>query len=195
MDDLSFANAALNKVGESRLTTLDNTNGNAKIETVNAHLEATKLALLRLRDWNCARRRAQMEISTSDGLGEYEKAYFLPIDCVAVRRFIGTNDADKYARFSIEVDGDGRRILFTDDGTDKIVYTASVNIGLWDGLLVAAGIEYLAHEFAIAFGRDFRVASAIWEKYERKIDEASGVDESEGGVEHFYDKTLVTVRL
>lgn len=196
MTDLDLVNQALNEMGQNRITSLDNTIQSATVATANVQLIRIKRAVLRTRDWNCARKRAELvEVPGDPSLGEWSQAYRLPVDCVAMRRFVSTYDDVKHAKFSVENDAEDKKILFTDCGTNKIVYTADLtDVNRWDPLLFDACATRLAIQFAITFARDLDFLTTLWKVYANKIEEAAGVDDSEGGIEDVYAKDLVTVR-
>jgi hypothetical protein len=191
-----LVNRALNEVGQKRITSLDNTISSEIIATANIQLDRVKRAVLRMRDWNCARRRKVLDVLDANlSLGEWNQAYRVPSDCLAVRRFISDIEGQRYAKFSVEDDPPDKKILFTTHGTDKIVYTANLlDVNRWDALLFDACVTRLAIQFAITIPRDLKFMQALQSVYQSKIDEAVGVDEGEGGIENIYDSTLVDVR-
>jgi hypothetical protein len=150
---------------------------------------------LRARDWNCARKRADLAAVDNNSLGEWSAAYRLVPDCLAVRRFVSTDECIAHAKFSVELDDEDKPILYTNDGNGKIVYTTNLtDINRWDVMLYDVAVTRFAHELAKALARDMKLATTLWQLYVAKMEEVSGVDEAEGGVEQTFDKTLVTVR-
>lgn len=196
MTDLDLVNQAFNECGQKQIDTLDNTNNSAMVATANRQLDRIKRAVLRTRDWNCARKRAIVDVlDASLSLGEWTQAFRLPPDCLAMRRFVSDFKHVKYAKFSVESDPDDKRILFTTHGNNKIVYTANLlDVNRWDSLLFDACATRLAIQFAITIPRDLKFMQALQSVYQAKIEETTGVDEAEGGIEVFYDSTLVDVR-
>ena len=197
MIDLDLVNQALNECGQKEVTSLDNTNNSNIVATANRQLDRIKRAVLRTRDWNCARKRATLDaLDPNLSLGEWTLAYRLPPDCLAVRRFVSEFDDIKRAKFSVESDPDDKRILFTRHGNNKIVYTANLlDVNRWDPLLFDACATRLAIQFAITIPRDLKFMQALQGVYQAKIEETTGVDEAEGGIDVVYDRTLVNVRL
>jgi hypothetical protein len=196
-NDLSLANTALNLIGSDRVASLDNTVSSKVIQTVNQFLPLAKQETLRARDWNCVRGRAALaELdATVLAMGEWSQAYRLPVDCLCMRRFISTFEDVKHAKFSVEIDSDGKRILFTNDGTDKIVYTRNItDVNRWDSLLFNACALRLAWYLTGPIVRDFKLQQSMLQSFAAQFEEACGVDEGEGGVDNPYDRTLVTVR-
>src|ERR1043166_7135399 len=176
MDDLTLVNRALNEIGQSPVPSLDNTTNNNTIATALLHLDPIKRATLRAADWNCARRRKALASvnaadGTNDSLGEWSKAYRLPPDCLAVRRFVSTERCIKYAKFSVEIDDEDKRVLYTNDGNSKIVYTGDLlDCNRWDSLLIEACMTALAIEFALAISRDTKAAMEMMKLYQGKIE-------------------------
>lgn len=194
--DLDLVNAALTGIGQEKIPSLDNTVNSKVIQTANIHLPLCKRAVLRANDWNCARRRARLNLLPDDhSMGEWAQSYRLPSDCLAVRRFVGISDEQKSRPYSVELDADGNRLLLTNVEGALIVYTTDLqDVNRYDSLLFYAVSTRLSVEFAIAFPRDLKFMSALWQAYRDKIEEAVGADEAEGGIEKLYSRDMVTVR-
>lgn len=188
--DTDLVNQALGLIGQDRINSLDNTVASKVIQTSNFFLPRVKRSVLRGRDWNCARKREVLIAVDNPAVGEWSYAYRLPTDCLAMRRFSSNIRCVAFAPYSVE-----GRILLTNNTPVKIVYTAEVtNPNLWDTLLFDACATRLAAELAGPIVRDFGMAKGFWEEYMAKIDEATGVDEAEGGIEKVWSDTLVQVR-
>lgn len=206
MDDLSLVNIALNEVGQTALRsldtleTVDGRQTGADVQTAVMQLDRIKRAVLSEADWNCARKRKQLVKigtgSTDNGsLGEWNYAYRLPPDCLVVRRFVSSSWDFCHAKFSVEIDSQDKRILYTNHGNDKIVYTCNMtDVNRWSATLYDACGTRLSVEFATAIARDSKLAMTQMEKYLKKIELASGVDEAEGGIEVEMGRDLVSVR-
>lgn len=194
--DIELVNWALTEIGQDKIVSLDNTVSSKVIQTAIFQLPRIKQAVLRTRDWNCARRRAALNLLTEDiSLGEWAFNYRLPAGCLAARRFVGTEDSDKTAKFSVEQDQDGKPVLLTNVSNARLVYTHNLlDVNRWDTLLADACATRLAIEFATSFARDLKFMETMWKKYQSKIEEATGVDESEGGIESAYNDDMVAVR-
>lgn len=194
--DLDLVNAALTGIGQEKIASLDNTVNSKVIQTANIHLPLCKRAVLRTNDWNCARRRKRPDLLPDDhSMGEWAFSYRLPVDCLAMRRFVGVTDEEKSRPFSVELDEDGNKLLLTNVEHAGIVYTTDLmDVNRYDSLLFYAVSTRLSVEFAIAFPRDLKFLSALWQAYRDKIEEAVGADEAEGGIEKLYSRDLVNVR-
>lgn len=193
--DLDLVNEGLNLVGENRIPSLTNTTNSKLIETAKFFLPRVKRAVLRAHDWNCARRRKELAAVTNESLGEWSAAYRLPPECLAVRRFVSPFPDVAHAAFAVEIDSQNKPILYTDHGVNKIVFTGEItDVNRWDTLLFDAAATRLAIEFAAVFPRDMKFVEMMWKVYSEKIDEARGVNETEGGIERVYSDSIAGVR-
>lgn len=194
--DLDLTNQALTEIGQDKIPALDNTVNSKVIQTAIFQLPRCKQAVLRINDWNCARRRIALNLLTDDfSLGEWFFSYRLPTDCLAVRRFVGLNEEERSQKFSVEQDQDGKPLLLTNVDQAKIVYTHNLtDVNRFDALLFDACATRLAIQFAISFPRDLKFLTSLWEVYKSKVEEAVGADEAEGGIESSYAYDMVTVR-
>lgn len=194
--DLELCNDALTEIGQDKIPSLDNTVSSKVIQTANFALPRIKQGVLRTRDWNCARRRIVLDLLPDDlSFGEWSYSYRVPAGCLAVRRFVGLFDDQKFAPRALEQDQDGKPVLFTNVQNAAIVYTFDLqDVNRWDRLLYDACATRLAIQFAISFARDLKFMTTLWEVYKSKIEEAAGVDEAESGIESAYNYDMVTVR-
>jgi hypothetical protein len=194
--DIDLANTALNLVGSDRIVSLDNTVNSKVVQSVNQFLSLAKQETLRARDWNRARGRATLAaLDASLSLGEWSQAYRLPPDCLCMRRFIGTCDAERFAAYNVEIDEDDKQILFTNCGTNKIVYTRNiVDVNRWDSLMFRAAVQLLASYLVGPLIRDFKMQQMKTLEFKDAFEEAIGTNEGEGGPDQVYDSTLVSVR-
>jgi hypothetical protein len=193
--DLDLVNSGLALVGQDRVVSLDNTVNSKVIQTANFFLPRVKQAVLRAHDWNCARRRAALVAVTNESLGEWGSAYRLPADCLAVRKFVSDYDEVAYAPYSVEIDSGDLPVLYTNEATAKLVYTGYIlDVNRWDVLLFDAAATRLAVEFAAVFPRDMKFVEMMWRSYQLKIDEAQGVNETEGGIARNYSNSIAGVR-
>lgn len=194
--DTDLVNQALTEIGQDRIISLDDTVNSKVIQTANFQLPRIKPAVLRTRDWNCARRRAALDLLPTDlSFGEWGFSYSLPANCLAVRRFVGLTEEDRGQRFSVEQDDNGKPILLTNVDNAAIVYTFNLtDVNRWDSLLFDACATRLAIQFAISFARDLKFLTSLWEVYKAKLEEAMGVDESEGGIEKVSSREIINVR-
>jgi hypothetical protein len=195
--DLSLANTALNLIGSDRIQSLDNTVNSKVIQTVNHHLPLAKQETMRKRDWNCVRGRKQLASldARALSLGEWSFAYRLPADFLCMRSFISWNEDVKFAAYRVEIDDDDKRVLFTDCGNDKIVYTRNItDVNRWDSLMFKACCYKLAEDLAAPIVRDIKMQQWYAQRYAAEFEEAIGVNEGEGGHDQVYDDTLVSVR-
>ncbi len=195
--DTDLASTALNFIGSDRIASLDNVVNSKVVQSVNQYLPLAKQETLRARDWNCVRGR--ITLATLDAhalsLGEWTAAYRVPADLLCMRRFISVCDSVKFAAYSIEIDEDGKRVLFTNCGSNKIVYTRNItDVNRWDSLLFGAAALKLAMYLTGPIVRDFKMSQSMMAHLAVQFEEAIGVDEGEGRLDQVYDSTLVSVR-
>lgn len=86
--EVSICNMALQKLGASRITSLNEDSRNAR--SCNACYSTLRDSELRKRSWGFARKQAQLAASTTEPLFGYEYAYLKPSDCL---RILPPNDA------------------------------------------------------------------------------------------------------
>ena len=104
-------------------------------------------------------------------------------------------DGKKFAKYNVEIDADNKPILFTNDGTNKVVYTRNVtDVNRWDSLLFGACAAKLAMYLCGPIVRDTKMQQAAMALAKDAFEEAIGVNEGEGGHDRVYDDTLVSVR-
>lgn len=193
--DLTLANAALGMIGQTPLTTLDNTVHSNVISLVNQFMPLAKEETLRARDWNSVRGRATLN-AVDNETSEWVYAFRLPVDCLCVRRFDSDIEYIKHAAFSVEIDAENKRILYTTNGTNKIVYTRNItDVTLWNNLLFGTCAVRLAYYLAGPIVRDHKLLQVKLRELREAYDEAVGVDESEGQFEYVLSRDLVNVRI
>lgn len=194
--DLDLANSALGMLGQDNLVSLSNTVNSKTISIVNRFLAMAKEETLRGRDWNSVRGRAALALLTTDeSLGEWSFSYRLPDDCLCMRRFISTVNCVKGERYSVEIDGQGKRAIYCNVKDAKIVYTRNVtNVEVWDALLFDTGATRLAWHLVGPIVRDFKMAQLFLQKLADAFEQAIGVDEAEGNIEILTNSPLVDVR-
>jgi hypothetical protein len=194
--DLDMANAALGLLGQDPLTTLNNSVNAKQIPLVNRYLPMAKASTLRERDWNCVRGRAALQLLTTDeSLGEWTYSYRLPQDCLCIRRFISIDGRYAYAKYSVEIDAAGKRVIHTDIGDAKIIYTRNVtNVTVWDQNLFDACTAQLAMRLTGPITRDFKMAQVFMQDFQMLFEKAIASDEGEGNIEIITNSPLVDVR-
>lgn len=184
--DLDLANEALGLIGQDRVTTLSAgsniTLNNKVVPTINLYLPQIKHYTLQLRDWRCARRRAVPAIVGSGkaldnpSLGEWRFAYRLPADYLMMRRFVAERTWKRH-KWQVEIDDQGKRILYTNFEKAKIVYTAYIDdVNMWDHVVYQLAVARLAMKLGISFSRDFKIAQGMFQHVLNEYDEAAGAE-------------------
>ena len=194
--DTDLANQALALIGQDSVPSLLTSLNNKTVVAINAHLANTKEQVLRMRDWNCARRRATLSLTTNnESLGEWTYSYRTPADCLAVRRLICFPYTNQRHVFSWEVDSEGKRVLYCHLENAAIIYQANItDVNRWDRLLFNACAALLASRLAASFGKDVKMAEKFLMDAYREFDEAVGVDEGEGNREIEVSTDFIDVR-
>ena len=193
--DLDLANQACGLIGQDTVPSLLSSLNNKTVVAINLQLASVKEQALRARDWNCARRRKTLALTTNESLGEWAFAYRLPSDCLAVRRLIAFHWTGARHRFSVESDSQGKPILYCNVENAAIIYTSNItDVNRWDRLLFNAASAMLAAKLASSFSRDIKLAEKFLADAFREFDEAVGVDEAEGQREQEVSTGFIDVR-
>ncbi len=137
---VDIANLALSRLGDrATVTSISPPEGSAQADHVARFWPMARNTALEAAPWRFATGRAAPSL-TSYETGNWAYAYFLPTDCLLVRRVMpptsATNsgaifDADAVVdawdiRFDVETDDTGRKVLLTDQEDAVVVYTRQV---------------------------------------------------------------------
>lgn len=183
ISNVAICNMALSLLGDSSIMSL--TDNSERARQCNLRFEQIRNAVLRAHPWNFALKRAELaELETVPAF-DWAKEFQLPDDCLRVTR-LGTYDEE----FVIE----GRKLL-TDATTAKIRYIARVeNPAEYDALFCEAFAARLASDLCQKISGNSSRADALWAQYERKLQEAQGVDGQEGSDENLTSDVFITAR-
>src|SRR6266511_2763865 len=170
--DLDLANRALGKIGQDRITSLDNTVNSKTIQTVLLYLASTKEETLRARDWNSVRGRAALTLLPTDrSFGEWAYSYRLPTDFLCFRRFISTYVFVKNSGYSVEIDIENKKTLLCNVQNAVMVYTRNItDVNRWDPLLFNACVTRLAWHFTGPMVRDFKMQAGFLQSLQVEFD-------------------------
>jgi hypothetical protein len=183
-----LANFALSLIGHAKIPDI-NAQNNAVAETVRELFQPTMDSALRAAHWNCA--TARQPLASVDGATgkELQNAYQLPTDplCLKARRIAGAAtfaDSDRYhpAKIVFRIEG---KTLYTGAATPVLIYTARIDVPLYDSNLYVAAGTLLASFLAIAIRKDYKQQEALFKAWEGLRDEAEGVDDTEGGKDEY----------
>ena len=117
--EVSICNIALQELGATRITSLDENTRNAR--SCNACYEAMRDLELRDHNWNFAGVRAVLAPHATAPISDYTYAFILPTDCLKVRR-VNTNETD----FRRENHLGAQAILTSSSNTLYLLYTQRV---------------------------------------------------------------------
>ena len=186
MNQTDLVNYALGLIGAPTIRGLADSSSVA--EQARLLYQPTIDSALRAAHWNCATARQELA-STTVPNGEFQNAYKLPTDpyCLKARRIAGAAtfaDSDRYhpAKIIFRVEG---RILFTGAATPVLVYTARIDVPLFDSNLYVAAGTLLGAFFAGSIRKDYKQRDAMLKAWEVLRDEAIGSDETEGGKDEY----------
>lgn len=171
--ETAVCNQALTKIGAKRINNL-RTQVSNEAEYCRTFFDAVRDTVLRMHEWNCATKRAELaQLVTSPAWG-YLYAYQLPGDCLRLRRM-----DDRTIKFEVE-----GRTLVTDSPTARVIYTArELVVGNWDSMLMDCIVWRLASELAVAMARTAAIQNQMWQGFVNALALAKGVDAAEGNPE------------
>lgn len=149
--DVAVCNLAIDAVRGERITNLQ-TGTSEEAKVCRLHYDHLKHRLLRGYDWWFATRYAQIAKSAIIPIAnEWNFQYPLPADFAALRELVDTGAS--YMLGSDAIDG---RVIFTNDTTLKIRYTAIVDEGQFTESFTGA----LAATLAVELGRALKGTTA-----------------------------------
>ena len=182
---VDIANFALNNLGASNITTLDENSKAARI--INQRYDAVRDAVFRAHPWNCLIRRAQLAQETDTPVFGYAKQYALPTEPFCLRVLEFSNGSLSYPQDNMTSNTGGPvfviegRKLLTDEGTARIKYIGRVTDPQeYDASLVEALAARLAAEVCYAITGSTSMVQIQTALYEAKITEARFNDATEG---------------
>lgn len=196
---VDIANFALNIIGASNISSLDENSKPARL--MNQRYEGVRDAVFRSHPWNCLIRRAELAQEVDTPAFGYSKQYALPTDPFCLRVLEFSNGSLSYPQdnmfsntggpvFVIE----GRKLL-TDSGTARIKYIARVtDPNEYDAGLTEALAARLAMELAYAITGSTSVVQIATALYDEKMREARFVDATEGAPQKLEASDFIDAR-
>lgn len=167
--DVLICSSALMLLGNEPIDNL--TDDTKAVDLCVQFYQQTVNAVLRAYTWNCAiAQSAALVASTTPSFG-YGYAYTLPADCLRVLS-IEDDDSIEFKIINNE--------LQTDEATAKISYIKVVTAANMDSLLKEAISARLAATIAFSLTNSNSAATAMWQLYKDKLDEAQSIDAFEG---------------
>lgn len=188
---IELVNAALTKIGQEPLVSLDNTEViSSTVTAVNATVDIVKRELLRCNDWNCARTTAKLFKTTEEKKLGWDFVYQLPTEpeCLRVvqvsidggETFI---DCDEYYNHNkgpsevlFDIDGD---YLLSNSENVYVKYTADIDPAKFDASLASAFVAQLAADLAYTLPASTSLAEYLARVAKQKLKTARSTNARE----------------
>lgn len=196
---VDIANYALNNLGASNISSLDENSKAARI--VNQRYEAVRDAVFRAHPWNCLIQRAQLAQETDTPAFGYAKQYALPTNPFCLRVLEFSNGTLSYPQDNITNNSGGPvfviegRKLLTDEAVAQIKYIGRItDPQQYDASLVEALAARLAAEVCYAITGSTSMVQIQTSLYEAKINEARFNDATEGATQRLEASDFIESR-
>jgi len=197
---VDIANYALNTLGATNITTLDENSKAARI--INQRYESVRDTVFRAHPWNCLLRRAELaKESTAPEFG-YANQYALPTDPFCLRVLEFSNGTLSYPQDNMTSNSGGPvfviegRKLLTDEGIAKIKYVGRVtDPQQYEANLTETLAAKLAMEVAYALTGSNSIVQLTAGLYDQKLKEARFVDGTEGAPQRIEASEFIEARL
>ena len=196
---VDIANFALNNLGASNITSLDENSKAARV--VNQRYESVRDAVFRAHPWNCLINRASLAQETATPAFGYTYQYALPTDPFCLRVLEFSNGTLSYPQDNITNNTGGPvfviegRKLLTDEGTAQIKYIGRVtDTQLYDASLTEALAARLAAEICYAITGSTSMVQIQTSLYEAKVNEARFNDATEGATQRLEASDFIESR-
>ncbi len=198
--EVDIANYALNTLGATNITSLDENSKPARI--INQRYESVRDTVFRAHPWNCLLRRAELaKESTAPEFG-YANQYALPTDPFCLRVLEFSNGTLSYPQDNMTSNSGGPvfviegRKLLTDEGVAKIKYVGRVtDPQQYEANLIETLAAKLAMEIAYAITGSNSIIQLTASLYDQKLKEARFVDGTEGAPQRIEASEFIEARL
>tara|TARA_R100000654_G_scaffold27724_5_gene52041 strand:+ start:23 stop:628 length:606 start_codon:yes stop_codon:yes gene_type:complete len=198
--EVDIANYALNTLGATNITSLDENSKPARI--INQRYQSVRDTVFRAHPWNCLLRRAELaKESTAPEFG-YANQYALPTDPFCLRVLEFSNGTLSYPQDNMTSNSGGPvfviegRKLLTDEGVAKIKYVGRVtDPQQYEANLVETLAAKLAMEIAYAITGSNSIIQLTAGLYDQKLKEARFVDGTEGAPQRIEASEFIEARL
>lgn len=182
MTKVEIANIALMRLGQERITSLDDPSKPAR--TISAVWDSVRDELLREHLWNFAMTERALAKLDGEGLFDYTSKFELPSDCLRVVRVKETDDW--------QVKG---RQLYTNTDTATIEYVRRVeDPNEYDSSFAYVFALRLALEVAQSLVGSSTITKQLWDEYLYRLGVAMSVDGQEGRNWVEFDSSWVKAR-
>lgn len=197
--NVDIANYALNIIGASNISTLDENSKPGRL--INQRFESVRDAVFRSHPWNCLIRRAELAQEVQAPAFGYSKQYALPADPYCLRVLEFSNGSLSYPQDNMFSNSGGPvfviegRKLLTDEGTARIKYIARVtDPQQYDASLTEALAARLAMEISYAITGSTSVVQIATALYDEKMKEARFIDATEGAPQKLEASDFIEAR-
>ena len=196
---VDIANFALNNLGASNITSLDENSKAARV--VNQRYESVRDAVFRAHPWNCLINRASLAQETTAPAFGYTYQYSLPTNPFCLRVLEFSNGSLSYPQDNITNNTGGPvfviegRKLLTDEGSAQIKYVGRItDPQQYDASLIEALAARLSAEVCYAITGSTSMVQIQTSLYEAKINEARFNDATEGATQRLEASDFIESR-
>lgn len=131
--DVDICNLALSHLGDSAtVASIDPPEGSAQAEHCARFYSLARDTLLEMHPWNFAVKRVALAALTSEW-SEWDFCYAAPSDAITILAVLPPDVTDDYSAlsyvtqsYSCEIDGDGAKVIYTDQEDATLRYVAAV---------------------------------------------------------------------
>jgi len=197
---VDIANFALNQIGASNITALDENSKPARI--INQRYESVRDSVFRAHPWNCLIRRVELAQETDAPAFGYNFQYALPADPFCLRVLEFSNGTMNYPRDNMVSNSNGPvyviegRKLVTDEAIAKIKYVGRVtDPNEYDANLIDVLAAKLAFEIAYAIAGSTSLVGMASSIYDQKLSEARFIDGTEGAQDRIEASDFIEARM
>ena len=197
---VDIANFALNQIGASNITALDENSKPARI--INQRYDSVRDAVFRAHPWNCLIRRVELAQDSETPAYGYSKQYTLPVDPYCLRVLEFSNGTLTYPRDNMFSNSNGPafviegRKLVTDEAVAKIKYVGRVtDPNEYDANLIDTLAAKLAFEICYAITGSTSMVQLTSAVFDSKLSEARYVDGTEGAPERIEASDFIEARM
>lgn len=170
---LDIWNRALRKIGEARLSGVDEDSVNGRM--LRDCYEESKRAVLEMHSWKFARKQSNLALNSTTPIDGYANSFKLPSDCLKIVYFNNTYPNDRQVVPFTTV---GRN-LRTDEGVAKITY---ISHDVLEGDFSAGFVECLSTYIAMTHAFERTKSQPLMERlnqmFERQLSMAKRNDAS-----------------
>lgn len=167
-----ICNYALAEIGERTVTNIEDSSEGQHAVWANKLYRQTKLEVLSMHKWGCARKRVELSESATAPVFGYTNAFELPDDFIR-QVSINETDPDIITRDKFERVGTQ---LFTDEEQVWLDYIFEVDDDNMEPLLVQAIYTLLSSKLAWAIQQNRTQQEMLYEKFQRVLREARYTD-------------------